>query len=276
MTFPPLRAWSCLALLFLHGLAGAEVPAATAEALMRKSGVWAQLADVAPQAKAGIAQSAAGAQLDADGLNHLETLADETFSAARLRASFQQVLSARMTPAQASSALKWFDSPTGRQMTQLEEASSADADDVNRALSDGNQALATASSRRQSLLAQVVRVTRAAEAMVSMQINTTVGVLQGLASALPDQAMPSGAQLRAMFEAQRPQMLATSTGVMLTLFARTYQGASDRALAQYVRYLSSGPGMALTAVMMDAMDEALSSAAQRLGRGISEPPATNL
>lgn len=276
MTLTTLRAWACLALLFLHGLAGAEVPAATAEALMHKSGVWAQLADVAPQAKAGIAQSAAGSRLDADGLRRLESLADDTFSPTRLRASFQQVLAARLTAAQVGDALKWFDSPTGKHITRLEEASSADAEDINQALSDGNQALATASSRRQSLLAQVVRVTRAAEGMVSMQINTTVGVLQGLASALPDQPTPTAPQLRAMFEAQRPQMLATSTGVMLTLFARTYQPASDRALEQYVRFLSSKSGAALSAAMMDAMDEALATAAQRLGRGISEPPATSL
>lgn len=276
MTLTTLRAWACLALLFLHGLAGAEVPAATAEALMHKSGVWAQLADVAPQAKAGIAQSAAGSRLDADGLSRLESLADDTFSPTRLRASVQQVLADRLTATQARDALKWFDSPTGKQITRLEEASSADAEDMNQALSEGNQALATASSRRQTLLAQVVRVTRAAEGMVSMQINTTVGILQGLASAMPDQPTPSAPQLRAMFEAQRPQMLATSTGVMLTLFARTYQPASDRALEQYVRFLSSKSGAALSAAMMEAMDDALSTAAQRLGRGISEPPATSL
>jgi hypothetical protein len=271
-----LRTGLGLLLVILHGLASAEVPTATAEALMHKSGVWAQLADVAPQAKAGIAQSAAGSRLDADDLRRLESLADDTFSPTRLRASFQQVLASRLTAAQASDGLKWFASPAGKQITRLEEASSADADDMNQALSDGNLALATASARRQTLLAQLVRVTRAAEGMVSMQINTTVGILQGLASAQPDQPTPSAQQLRAMFEAERPQMLATSTGIMLTLFAHTYQPASDRALEQYVRFLSSRSGTALSAAMMDAMDEALSTAAQRLGRGISEPPDTSL
>ena len=277
MICPPLRAWVCLTLLFLHSLAHAEIPAATAEALMRKSGIWAQLADVAPQAKAGIAQSAAASKLNAEGMRRLESLTDEMFAATRLRASVQQVLVDRMTAAQAGDCLRWFDSPTGTQITRLEEASSADGDNMGQTLTDGNQVLATASPKRQALLAQVVKVTRAAEGLVSMQINTTIGVLQGLASTSPHQHnTPSDQQLREVFAAQRPQMLATSTGILLTLFAHTYQPASDRALEQYVRFLTSKSGAALTAATTDALDQALSAAAQRLGRGINAPPGISL
>jgi len=84
-TLSHLRAWLGLALICLHTLAGAEVPAATAEALMRKSGVTLQLGDVAPQVLAGIQQSAAGgARMDRRELARLEELARESFATARL------------------------------------------------------------------------------------------------------------------------------------------------------------------------------------------------
>jgi hypothetical protein len=78
----PLRyALACLAMVGLHGLAAAEVPVATAEALMRKSGVWAQLGDVVVQVKAGIAQSAATGTMTPDDVKRLEELAEDAFAA---------------------------------------------------------------------------------------------------------------------------------------------------------------------------------------------------
>jgi hypothetical protein len=276
MTLSHLRAWLGLALMFGFSLAGAAVPGATAEALMQKSGVTAQLGDVAPQVLAGIHQSAAVDGMDRRELARLEELAQESFATARLQAQFAQVLAQRINPAQAAAAQKWYDSPTGARITALEVASSAQDDDPNQVLTEGNQALAQASGRRQALLTQLVKASLVAEAMVTLQINTTLGVVQGVASVSGEADGPSLDGLRSRLEAQRQQMLAAGRGLALTLFARTYQSASDKALEQYLRFLDSPAGTALSQAMVEALDQTLSSAAQRLGRGLRPGAGTSL
>lgn len=276
-TLSYLRTWLGLALMLGFTLAGAEVPDATAEALMQKSGVTAQLGDVAPQVLAGIHQSAAAeGGMDRRELSRLEELAQESFATSRLQAQFAQVLAQRINPAQAAAALKWYDSPTGLRITALEVASSAQEEDPNRALAEGNQVLAQASSRRQALLTQLVKATLVAEAMVTLQINTTLGIVQGVASVSGEADGPALDGLRGRLEAQRQQMLAAGRGLALTLFARTYQSASDKALEQYLRFLGSPAGGALSQAMVEALDQTLFSASQRLGRGLRPGAGTSL
>lgn len=267
-------ALTCLVMVGLHGLVAAEVPEATAEALMRKSGVWAQLGGLAVQVKAGIAQSATSGKMSAEDVKRLEELAEDAFAAPRLRDAFLKEVSQHVTVAQGADALKWYDSPTGQLMTRLEETFSANFDDMRRVMGDGNKALGSASIRRQTLLTQVVQATRSAEGMVAMQINTTLAVLQGLSNVAPNPSAPSADELRRMLEARKPHMLAQSMGVALTLFAVTYQTASDKELEQYVKFLSSKSGSAISVAMNDALDKSLSAAAQRLGSSIPKLPGT--
>ncbi|MES2583982.1 MAG: hypothetical protein V4627_14765 [Pseudomonadota bacterium] len=275
---PKLRhVLSCLALMGLHALVAAEVPAATAETLMRKSGIWSQLGDVAAQVKASMSQASQDGSLPPEELQRLERIAEDAFAASRLRDSVLQALSRDVTVAQSVDALKWYDSPPGQQITAMEEAFSSGFDDINRVMTDGNKALARASAKRQSLLSQTVKASRAAEAMASMEINITVGVLQGLASAMPGTGKRSTADLRKSLEARRSQMVAANRGVALSMSALTYQPANDKVLEQYVRFLSSKSGAELSTSMMDALDQSLSKAAQRLGSAIPRAPgATSL
>lgn len=268
------HAWVGLVLICLHGLVAAQVSAAHAEALMRKSGAWAQLADVATQVKEGMSESTAGERLTPEDIERLDQLVDDAFAPDQLRQTFSRALARLITPAQAADALRWYDSPTGRLIAGLEEASSADFDDLNQMMAEGNQALAKASAKRQALLAQTVQASRAAEGMVTLQINSTIAVMQGVANVMPMEAAPPTAELRKQLEAQRPQMLASSTGVLLSMFALTYETASDKALQQYVRFLSSKSGVALSLAMMAALDQSLANAARLLGSAIPQVPGT--
>lgn len=241
---------------------------------MHKSGVWEQLADVAPQLKASVARDPSGASLDAQDIERLEQLAEDAYAAPRLRETFLQVLAGQITAAQSARAIKWYDSPTGRHITALEAASSASVDDMNRVLAEGNNVLSHTSAKRQALLAQTVRATRAAEGQVTLQINTTVSIMQGVANVLPSTSASGADTLRQAMEAQRPQMVAAASGVMLSLFALTYQSASDRSLEQYLQFLSSRSGDAISVAMMDALDKALSAAGRRFGSSIPKEGAT--
>lgn len=268
------HAAASLALLCLHGWAAAEVPAAMAEALMRKSGIWAQLADVASQVKTGMAQSVEGSTLAPQDTQRLDQIADEAFAAARLRETVLQVLAHDLTVAQSVDALRWYDSQAGRQITAMEEAFSANFGNMNQVMADGNKLLAEVSAKRHSLLSQTVQASRTAEAMAAMQISSTVAVMQGLANAMPNPGMPAAAALRKAMEAQREQMVAANRGVALSMSALNYRSASDKVLAQYVRFLSSKSGATLTLILEGALDKSLSAASQSLGSGIPRVPGT--
>jgi len=241
---------------------------------MRKSGIWSQLGDMAAQVKAGMAQASQDGSLPPDELRRLEHIAEDAFAASRLRDSVLEALARDTTVAESADAFKWYDSPAGRQIAAMEEAFSTGFDNINRVMTDGNQVLAKASAKRQSLLTQTVKASHAAEAMATMEINITVGILQGLAHAMPRSAKVSVADMRKAFEAKRPQMVASNRGLALSMAALTYQPASDKVLEQYVRFLSSPSGAALSASMVDALDHSLSKAAQRLGSAIPRAPGT--
>nr|WP_295769535.1 hypothetical protein [Rhodoferax sp.] len=113
-----------------------------------------------------------------------------------------------------------------------------------------------------------------AEAMAAVQISNTVAVMQGLANALPNPGIPAAAELRKALEAQREQMVAANRGVALSMSALTYQVASDKVLAQYVKFLSSKSSTALTLSVEEALDKSLSHASQSLGSVIPRVPGT--
>src|SRR5688500_14221567 len=66
--------------------ASAQTDAATAEALMRSSGLWKQLESVAPQMRVGLASAAPqGSPLPAAEIERISRISDGAFAAPRLR-----------------------------------------------------------------------------------------------------------------------------------------------------------------------------------------------
>ena len=258
----------CVGLFLVQGLALAQISPESAETLLRKSGAWAQLADMSRHVKAGMAQSPMRMQLPPSEIARLERLSDEAFEAGSVRAAAMQRLSVKMDNAHTREALRWFDSPTGRMITAVEEASTVATTDLNATLEEGNRILAAAPEARKVLLSRAVKVSRMAEGMAAMQINTAVGIFQGLAAALPDQPMPPLDQLRAGLESQRATMVASMGGVGLALYANTYKSVSDKDLDLYVRFMASRAGSAYTLAMMEAIDHAMTTAFRTLGRNI--------
>ena len=146
-----------------------------AEKLMRKSGAWAQLADVPGQVRAGIANAPMRSQLLPVDLARLERSADAAFSADRLRSSALRVLAAELSPSHATEAMGWYSSPTGLMITALEEAASHEFTDLNAALQDGNAALAAATPERQTLIIRLVRATRSVDSSVNTMVHSMAG-----------------------------------------------------------------------------------------------------
>ncbi len=263
--------WLTLLLTFiLCGNAQAQTDAATAEKLLRKSGLWEQLKDIPAQMRTGMGTAAGpgATALSAAELQRLERAVDLAYAAPRLRATAQRVVQAELKAAHVKPLLAWFDSVTGLAMTQWEEASGSTGDDPSARVQEGASRLGSMAPARRELLAALNKESRAAPAMANMSINTALGVQQGLLSAQPDRPGPTLAQMRAELEAQRAAMEEAFGGLMLALAAVTYEAASDAQLAAYLAFLQSPAGAHFTEVAEHALDQLFLEAGTELGRAM--------
>lgn len=250
--------------------AGAQTDAATAETLLRKSGLWAQLASTAQQVRSGLADTAReqGAELTPTEVERLSRVIDAAYAAPRLRAAARRVVMRDLPRTAAPPLLAWFDSATGRLMTRLEEQSNAVDREPDASMREGARRLAAMGEGRRLLLERLMVESRASEAMAGMTINTALGVQQGLRSARPDLPGPGVDELRAALQGQRAQMEQAYAGFMLATAAAVYAEASDEQLQAYLRFHETDAGRVFTRVIERALDELFLEAATELGRAL--------
>jgi hypothetical protein len=117
--------WS-ICLLLLAPCTHAQTDAATAELLMRKSGVWEQLGSLAPHVRTGFmaALSQSGGNLSASEIDRVSRAIDSAYSADRLRsvslATIMRGLDSRHVPELRS----WYDTAVGQTISKMEETAS--------------------------------------------------------------------------------------------------------------------------------------------------------
>jgi hypothetical protein len=256
------------ALLLQAQVAGAQTNAATAETLMRQSGLWNQLAGVAPQVRAGLMASLAQARVNpsASEVERMSRAVDAAYAAARLRkvalASIRQDIDGKHVPA----LRRWYAAPAGRAVTALEEIGSADEREPAVIMKEGAALLSGAPADRRALLNELVAVTRSAEAMAQLTIDTTLAAQSGARSAAPDVQGPSPNELRALLDAQKPRMLKAYEGLTLASSAKVYSTLPTETLRQYVAFLKSDAGRHFNDVGMRALGAAIVEASAELGR----------
>lgn len=262
------RAFCTAALLVAASLVHAEIDAGSAENLLRKSGMWEQLAGIGPQAEAGMEEMLAqGGMAPAQAEKARVTrVIREAFAPARLRSVSVRVVAAGTQAEHLPALRSWFDSPVGRAVVRLEEAASSATTDPQTMMEQGARLLRGMPAERRALLEQMLEDTDAAEAMVRITIGTALAAQRGAASVAPDAPGPSAAQLRAALEAQRPQMLKAFGAMMLASFAQIYEGLPTGELREYVTFIGSPAGTHFNDVAMDALEAALIDATAEMGR----------
>jgi hypothetical protein len=262
-----------LALLLASAIASAQTDAATAETLMRKSGLWQQLAGVAPQMKQAMVNAIArGARTpSAAERERLVRAVDLAYAPERLRRSVLGSIGNGLQGGHVVVLLAWLDSPKGMAITRMEEQASTQSQDSGQKLREGTALLQKLSAERRTLLEQVVKVTKAAEMTTSMVINSSIAVQAGQASVSRGAPGLSSRELRAELDKQRPQMQQGFSVMMLAYVAKTYATLSDADLQSYTTFLQSEPGQSFNELAMRAVDAALVEAATDFGRRI---PAT--
>jgi len=256
------------AVLLGAGGVHAQIDSATAESLLRKSGLWEQLGSIAEQTEAGLpgifAQS--GAKPSADELARITRIIRESYSAQRLREVSMGVISKKLSAGHVPELQRWFDSAVGQTITTLEEQASADIGDPQAQLRQGVALLQKSPQARRQLLEELLKGTRSAEVMTQITINTSLAAVRGVASVSPQARTLSEGELKAALEAQRPKMMQGFSAMALAGFARTYASLSTEHLRSYVAFLKSDAARQYNDLCVEALDAALTEAAADLGR----------
>lgn len=254
--------------LLAPGRALAQVDPATAERLLRKSGLWAQLDGVAAQVRQGLVEAAAqgGRAPEPADAERLAAAASAAYAADRLRSVALRGVAQSLDPRQLKALFAWFDAPTGVRMTRLEEAAAADPRNSEAVIADGQARLQAMPAERQARLEALLQASGAIDATVSMTLNTVAGVRQGLASMLPPGEGPSPEATRALLAQQLPQLRPAFEQMLRPVMAAIYAEATDAQLADYAAFLRSPAGQHLNDLLLRVMDEAFLDAATELGR----------
>jgi hypothetical protein len=261
----------CVAVLLAAAtFAHADIDRSSAEGLVRKSGLWEQLGGLSAQVEAGLQQAIAltGKAPAASEKARIGRVVQAAYAADRLRSVSTGVIASRVQAQHLNALRQWFDSPVGKSITRLEEATTTDQSDPRIALSEGAALLKSMPAERRKLLQDLLTATHAAEAIVQITINTAVAVQTGIASVGPNTPGPSANQLRADLEAQRPQMLASFGAMALATFARTYAEVSSEQMRQYVTFIRTPAGAAFNDAAFEALAAALTDAATQMGRSL--------
>ena len=257
-----------LSLLMPSLNAGAQTDVSTAEALMRSSGMWEQLTSIAPQVLSGFVEGASrtASKPSSAEIERLSKTIGDAYSSDRLRSSALAIFRTGTKAVHVPALRRWYSSRVGKRITSLEETASAAQTNPQAVVQQGTALLATMAATRRALLEEFVVVTRSAETVTQISIDTALAAQRGVLSMTPNSPHDSMDDLRSALEAQRPQLLKAFTGLSLASYATAYAELPTSELAQYTEFLKSEPGKHFTDVGLKAFSAALVEAAAELGR----------
>lgn len=260
------RPWRSALLLLactVATLAQAQISEDQAERLMRLSGQWAQLEAMATQLQDGLVQGLAGGEKPAapELVQRVKQAAASAFGVERMRGVARRSLAESVRANLLPELQRWYDSPVARRISQTEvESTAAKAAGDLKARTQAGMTLVQASTpERQQLLAKLVEVTRAPSMGVDFVINMWVALPVTLARFDPQAPRINETELRAAFDAQRPQLLAAFETIALASMASTYQTLPDDVLAAYAGFMATSAGEHYTDLGTRAFEAAILS-----------------
>lgn len=254
-----------LCLLTMSPVAHAAVTPDQAEQIMKKSGLWDQLGSVLPQARIGF--SAAFSLNESEPTNEeadrLNTALEQAYGPQSLRQLGLKLISASVDAKQAAAMRRWFDSPLGRKVAQVEQAASNTQTDLREVIKQGTDVFAQLPAARRDLLTRLLQETKADEAMVNVSIHTLVATHRGVTLAIPGQSSLTNDEVKSTLMAERDAMIQSYRQLILASFAQAYAPLSDKELGAYVAFLHSTAGRRHTQLAFQSLQAALDEGARR-------------
>lgn len=247
----------------------AQVAEARAEAFMRLSGLWEQLASLGQTLRDTYATVAAEAtEPDERALfGRLAVAAESAFNPVGLRVLARREMAARLQERHLPALEAYLGSEPGRRWVAAENAFAASTLSTEVLEKRGAETLKASTPARRALLDQVLEAGRLAELGVEVQLNTLAGIKVGALMAAGRPAEGVFAAERERLGADRAALLADSRQTMRLLSAESYQGLSDAELAAYLRLLQSEAGRHWTDVMERVYEGIFVQGAEETGRG---------
>jgi hypothetical protein len=260
-------AWCC-------AVAQAQTDPATAEQMLRKSGLWDQMVAVAASLREGFASRTEdlGARVSPSEMARMQALAEQAYQTARMQDTARALAARQLSPADLPALNAWYDSPLGQRINGLEAASVGGSAEDRRARDlAGADQFQTLSTPRKLLLRDLVIAVRALDMNVSLVQGSTWALYQGMRSstATPVPGLPSEDEVRARLAAERPGLRMALAPMLLSSMTQVYADLSDEELGRYVDFLKSPSGRAYTDLQIQAVGAALLEGAAAFGRGLS-------
>lgn len=257
----------CWTVLGIPAWAVVERP--IAESLLRISGLWAQLADVAPQVRADAFRAfrREGATPTQAEVDRLSQAIDSSYSAQRLRSACLGAASKNLTKTHVAALRRWYEGSPGSAITRLEVARSGQ--DQRALLERGAALLAAMPSSRRRVLEELVVATRMAEMQTELTIGTALAIAQGTRVS-SDPAAPSLRELKSTLDAQRHRLMRAAGAQSLAGLAGTYSSLPDADLDIYLNFLKSEAGRHFVDVAIHAVGAAMFSAAMDFGSALGQ------
>ena len=274
---------ACLALAasLLPAPAGAAVSDAAADELMRASGLWKQLGELAPQMAAGAEharaqEKAAGRAGVADAdFERMKRAMARAYSPERMRARVAAELARQMEPGDLPAVMEWLGSALGRRLTRLEEAESAEPLTTARD-AEIKRFAAALPEARVARLQRLAAAMSAGEAGASMMINVVVGMAHGAALAAPTPDTGPVEELRKRLAQQRPAIVEAATRTAVRQFGHAYRDVADADLDAYLAFVESPAGLRYHDAALVALDKAMAQASYEFGRALAPGEASAL
>ena len=271
---------SCIAVAALVATCAATFASAQqrrTEELMRKSGMWDQVAQMRQQMKAGIDEARREARasnmplLDDASYARLSAAIDRAFASEVLRETVALHLEEFISPQDENEVLKWLSSDLGARFTRMEIAA-GDIAESARLEVEGPRLLAALSRARLEKYRRLAASLDAGDTTAELTINMTSAIVYGIALVMPGTDADMAAKaIRQRMQAQRPQMARYFGDKALQAYAYTYRSATDAQLESYVKFAESAAARRYHDAGIKALDGTLSQSALAMGRelGIS-------
>jgi hypothetical protein len=251
-------ALSGMGVMALGPLAQAAVPPDQAELIMKKSGLWDQLASLLPQARIGFSAAFSLSETDptTEEADRLNAALESAYSAERLRRLGLTRVSRALDAGQVAAMRRWFDSPLGRKVDEVERAAAITQTDLREVIKQGAGVVENVSAERRALLNRLLKETRSDEAMVEVAIHTIVATHKGVSASIPGSRL-TNAEVQATLMKERAQMRKAYTELIVASFAQAYAALSDDELRRHVGFLASPVGRRHTQLAYRTLQAAL-------------------
>ena len=266
---------NCIAVAALLATCAATLASAQqrrTEELMRKSGMWDQVAQMRQQMKAGIQEARREARssnmplLDDASYAKLSAAIDRAFASEVLRESVALHLEEFIAAEDENEVLNWLSSDLGGRFTRMEIAA-GDIGESAKLAQEGPKLLAALSRARLEKYQRLAASLDAGDTTAELTINMTGAIVYGIALVMPGTDADMAAKaIRQRMQAQRAQMARYFGDKALQAYAYTYRSATDSQLESYVKFAESAAARRYHAAGIKALDATLSQSALAMGQ----------